>query len=318
MKSLLTRHTSSTPSNTLAHKKSLFRRMCDCGWLYALILPSLVTVFIFHYIPIYGVQIAFKDFRNSLGIRGSEWVGFKHFLRFFNYPFFWRILRNTLWISCCSLLLFPLPIIFAIMLNEMKNQKLKKVCQQLTYAPHFISTVVVCSMVIMFLSRDGLFNILNGLFGKNVVDYIADPELFAPIYALSGSWQNLGWGTIIYLASLSGVSMDLVDAAKIDGASRMQVIRHVYIPHLLPQIVTLFILQTGSMLSIGFEKVFLLQNSLNLEASDVISTYVYKVGLLNRDYSYSTAIGLFNNVINIIILTITNAISKKATKTSLW
>ena len=318
MKSSLTRQASNTPPNTLARKKSLFRRMYDCGWLYALILPSLITVFIFHYIPIYGVQIAFKDFRNSLGIRGSEWVGFKHFLRFFNYPFFWRILRNTLWISCCSLLLFPLPIIFAIMLNEMKNQKLKKVCQQLTYAPHFISTVVVCSMVIMFLSRDGLFNILNGLFGKNVVDYIADPELFAPIYALSGSWQNLGWGTIIYLASLSGVSMDLVDAAKIDGASRMQVIRHVYIPHLLPQIVTLFILQTGSMLSIGFEKVFLLQNSLNLEASDVISTYVYKVGLLNRDYSYSTAIGLFNNVINIIILTITNAISKKVTKTSLW
>lgn len=305
-------------ARTLVHKKSLFRRVYDCGWLYALILPAIITVFIFHYIPLYGVQIAFKDFRNSLGIWGSEWVGFKHFIRFFNYPYFWKILRNTIWISLCSLITFPLPIVFAIMLNEMKNLKLKKVCQQLTYAPHFVSIVVLCCMVTMFTGREGLVNILLGIFGVEAKDYMADPAAFAPIYAISGSWQNLGWGTIIYLASLAGVSEELIDAAKIDGASRMQIIWNVYLPHLMPQIITLFILRMGSLLSVGFEKTFLLQNALNKDASSVISTYVYEIGLLNQNYSYSAAIGLFNSIINITIIGITNAISKKVTKTSLW
>ena len=286
--------------------------------LYLLVLPSLITLFIFHYIPIYGVQIAFKDYRTSLGIMGSQWVGFKHFKKFIEYPYFAKMLINTLKISLFSLCTFPIPVIFAIMLNEMKNQKLKKVCQMITYAPHFVSTVVICSMLILFSGRDGLFNIVVGFFGVEARDIMAMPEAFAPIYVLSDLWAGLGWGTIIYLATLSGVSPELVEAAKIDGAGRMKVIWHVQLPHLLPTIVTMFILRTGKLLSVGFEKAFLLQNDLNRDASSIISTYVYEVGMVGHQFSYSAAIGLFNNIINIILITIVNKISKKVTNTGLW
>lgn len=286
--------------------------------LYLLVLPSLITLFIFHYIPIYGVQIAFKDYRTSLGIMGSQWVGFKHFKKFIEYPYFAKMLINTLKISLFSLCTFPIPVIFAIMLNEMKNQKLKKVCQMITYAPHFVSTVVICSMLILFSGRDGLFNIVAGFFGAEARDIMAMPEAFAPIYVLSDLWAGLGWGTIIYLATLSGVSPELVEAAKIDGAGRMKVIWHVQLPHLLPTIVTMFILRTGKLLSVGFEKAFLLQNDLNRDASSIISTYVYEVGMVGHQFSYSAAIGLFNNIINIILITIVNKISKKVTNTGLW
>lgn len=295
------------------------QRLYRCRWLYALILPSLISVYIFHYIPLYGIQIAFKDFRSSLGIWGSEWVGFKHFLQFFNYPYFGRIIWNTLWISLCSLMTFPAPVIFALMLNEMKNAKLKKSCQMITYAPHFVSTVVVCSMVILFTKREGgLINNITALFGMEAVDYMSQPSAFAPIYAISGLWSGLGWGTIIYMATLSGVSPELVEAAKIDGATRMQVIWHVNLPHLKPTIITMFILRMGSILSVGFEKTFLLQNPLNLEASSVISTYVYDIGLINHQYSYSAAVGLFNSLINIVMIVAANTISKKVAKTGLW
>ncbi len=298
--------------------RKLWKRIYRCRLLYALLLPSLAAVFIFHYIPIYGIQIAFKDFRTSLGIWGSHWVGLKHFKNFIEYPYFGKIIWNTFWISFVSLWTFPAPIIFAIMLNEMRNLKLKKVCQMITYAPYFVSTVVVCSMTILFLNREGLINNIIGFLGGEAKDFLSIPSAFAPIYVLTGLWQGLGWGTIIYLATLAGVSLELIEAAKIDGASRLQVIWHVNLPHLRPTIVTLLILQMGSLLSVGFEKTFLLQNPLNMEASNVISIYVYNVGLKNQQYSYSTAVGLFNSIISITLIVIANTISKKVSETSLW
>ncbi len=295
-------------------KKNLYR----CRLLYLMILPSLITVFIFHYIPIYGVQIAFKDYRSSLGILGSEWVGLKYFIEFINYPYFEKVMVNTIRISLVCLCTFPIPIIFSIMLNELRSSKVKKVSQMITYAPHFVSTVVVCSMLMLFLDKDGLINNIIAFFGGERVSYLSVPSAFAPIYAISDLWQGLGWGTIIYLATLAGISVELVEAAKIDGAGRMQTIWHVHLPYLKPTIITLFILKMGSLISVGFEKVFLLQNPLNMDASSVISTYVYEVGIINHQYSYSSAIGLFNNIINIILLMIANTVSKKVAETSLW
>ena len=295
-------------------KKNLYR----CRLLYLMILPSLITVFIFHYIPIYGVQIAFKDYRSSLGILGSEWVGLKYFIEFINYPYFEKVMVNTIRISLVCLCTFPIPIIFSIMLNELRSSKVKKVSQMITYAPHFVSTVVVCSMLMLFLDKDGLINNIIAFFGGERVSYLSVPSAFAPIYAISDLWQGLGWGTIIYLATLAGISVELVEAAKIDGAGRMQTIWHVHLPYLKPTIITLFILKMGSLISVGFEKVFLLQNPLNMDASSVISTYVYEVGIINHQYSYSSAIGLFNNIINIILLVIANTVSKKVAETSLW
>ena len=295
-------------------KKNLYR----CRLLYLMILPSLITVFVFHYIPIYGVQIAFKDYRSSLGILGSEWVGLKYFIEFINYPYFEKVMVNTIRISLVCLCTFPIPIIFSIMLNELRSSKVKKVSQMITYAPHFVSTVVVCSMLMLFLDKDGLINNIIAFFGGERVSYLSVPSAFAPIYAISDLWQGLGWGTIIYLATLAGISVELVEAAKIDGAGRLQTIWHVHLPYLKPTIITLFILKMGSLISVGFEKVFLLQNPLNLDASSVISTYVYEVGIINHQYSYSSAIGLFNNIINIILLVIANTVSKKVAETSLW
>ena len=283
-----------------------------------MILPSLITVFIFHYIPIYGVQIAFKDYRSSLGILGSKWVGLKYFIEFINYPYFEKVMVNTIRISLVCLCTFPIPIIFSIMLNELRSSKVKKVSQMITYAPHFVSTVVVCSMLMLFLDKDGLINNIIAFFGGERVSYLSVPSAFAPIYAISDLWQGLGWGTIIYLATLAGISVELVEAAKIDGAGRLQTIWHVHLPYLKPTIITLFILKMGSLISVGFEKVFLLQNPLNLDASSVISTYVYEVGIINHQYSYLSAIGLFNNIINIILLVIANTVSKKVAETSLW
>lgn len=299
-------------------KHAFLKRLYRCRMLYLMILPPLAAVFIFHYIPLYGVQIAFKDFRSSLGIWDSPWVGLKHFTKFFNYPYFTKILWNTIRISLVSLCTFPCSIIFALMLNEMKNGRLKKILQQITYAPHFVSTVVVCSMTILFLNRGGLIHTLMVSLGGNDVNLLSEPAAFAPIYAITGLWQGLGWGTIIYLATLSGVSQELIEAAKIDGATRMQIIWHVNLPHLKPTIITLFILQMGSLLSVGFEKILLLQNPLNLEASSVISTYTYEVGILDQQLSYSAAIGLFNNIVNILFIVTANMISKKVSKVGLW
>ena len=295
------------------------KRIYRCRFLYLMAVPAIIAVFIFHYKPIYGVQIAFKDYRSSLGIAGSEWVGLKHFKSFISYPYFTRIMWNTFKLTLTSLLFFPAPIVFAIMLNEMRNLKLKRVCQMITYAPHFVSTVVVCTITMLMLNKDsGIINALADLLGGERKDYMAMSSAFTWIYTLSGVWQSLGWNSIIYLASLAGVPLELVEAAKIDGANRLKTIWHVHLPHLKPTIVTLLILQMGSLVSVGFEKVFALQNTLNMEASSVVSTYTYQMGLVSHEYSYSAAIGLFNNIINIILIITANKISKKVTEVSMW
>ena len=295
-------------------KKNLKR----CGGLYLLVLAPIITVFIFHYIPIAGVQMAFRDYSTRLGMWDSPWAGLKYFKKFIEYPYFGQIMWNTIRISLYSLATFPFPVLFALMLNELKNLKFKKTVQTLTYAPHFVSTVVTCSMVLLFLKRDGLINVIITAFGGEASDIISDPGLFALICAVSALWQGLGWGTIIYMAALSGISSELIEAAKIDGAGRLRIIWHVNLPHLKPTIITLFIMNLGKMMSVGFEKIFLLQNDLNLEASSIVSTFVYEMGIVNGNYSYSAAIGLFNNIINVILVVSANMISKKLAKVSLW
>lgn len=279
--------------------------------LYVLILPAILYVLIFSYGPMYGIIMAFENFKPKLGYLGSEWVGLKHFQRFISHPDFWKMLKNTISISLYSLATFPCAIILAVMINEVKHSKYKKVVQMVTYAPHFLSTVVVCSLVTMFMGREGVFGVLYGSFTGKAENLLTIPKLFNDIYVWSGVWQSVGWGTIVYLAALAGVSAELIESARIDGANRMQVIWHVNLPGILPTIVTLFIMNTGSILSVGFEKIYLLQNALNLETSRVLSTYVYEVGLQGGQFSYSTAIGLFNNLINIVMIIICNRISKK-------
>jgi len=259
----------------------------------------------------YGIIMAFENYKPKLGYLGSEWVGLKHFQRFISHPDFWKMLKNTISISLYSLATFPCAIILAVMINEVKHSKYKKVVQMVTYAPHFLSTVVVCSLVTMFMGREGVFGVLYGSFTGKAENLLTIPKLFNDIYVWSGVWQSVGWGTIVYLAALAGVSAELIESARIDGANRMQVIWHVNLPGILPTIVTLFIMNTGSILSVGFEKIYLLQNALNLETSRVLSTYVYEVGLQGGQFSYSTAIGLFNNLINIVMIIICNRISKK-------
>jgi len=292
-------------------KKMKKRKVKRFFGLYILILPAILYVLIFSYGPMYGIIMAFENYKPKLGYLGSEWVGLKHFQRFISHPDFWKMLKNTISISLYSLATFPCAIILAVMINEVKHSKYKKVVQMVTYAPHFLSTVVVCSLVTMFMGREGVFGVLYGSFTGKAENLLTIPKLFNDIYVWSGVWQSVGWGTIVYLAALAGVSAELIESARIDGANRMQVIWHVNLPGILPTIVTLFIMNTGSILSVGFEKIYLLQNALNLETSRVLSTYVYEVGLQGGQFSYSTAIGLFNNLINIVMIIICNRISKK-------
>ena len=298
----------------------LFRRLGESWQFYLLVLPALIYVIIFCYIPMYGVQIAFRDFRFKLGIVNSPWVGLKYFYQFFSTTTFWQLLRNTVSLSVFSLVAgFPIPIILAIMLNEVRGQKFKKSVQMITYAPHFISTVVMCSMIILFLNEDnGLINHLVALFGGNRIPFLAKQEYFQPIYVISNIWQEAGWGTIIYIAALSGVDPSVVESAVIDGAGRFRKIWHIDLPSIRPTIVILLILNAGGIMNVGFEKVLLLQNALNMQTADVISTYVYRVGLTGGQYSYTAAIGLFNSIVNVLLLVAVNAIANKVSEVSLW
>ena len=287
--------------------------------VYILLLPAIIVTFIFAYIPMYGVQIAFKDFSAKAGIWGSQWVGLKHFQRFLTYPMFWRIVRNTLLISLYSLATFPLPVIFALLLNEIRYTKFKKTVQMISYAPHFISEVVLCGMIILFLNRNyGVINHFLELIVITSIDFLSNPNYFRSIYVWSGVWQGLGWGSIIYLAALSGVSPELIEAAKIDGASRLRIIRSINIPQILPTIGILLIMRSGSLLNVGFTKIMLLQNSLNLDVSQVIASYTYEVGIAGGQFSYSSAIGLTNNIVNLLMLILVNSITKKATSIGLF
>lgn len=305
---------------TLVKKKSSIDRMIHSWRLYVLLLPALVYLAIFHYGPMYGLQIAFRNYNPNLGITGSPWVGLKHFQYFVRSPQFLILVKNTVSISALALLFgFPMPIILALMLNESRAVWYKKLVQNLTYVPHFISVVVLVGMIISFTSPTiGVINKITELFGGKAVDYMGKAEWFRPLYILSGIWQGTGWGSIIYLAALSGIDPQLHEAAEIDGASRLQRIWHINMPGILPTAVILFILNSGNIMNVGFEKVFLMQNALNLSASEVISTYVYKTGLLGAQFSYTSAIGLFNALINCTLLLCVNAISRRAGETSLF
>ena len=289
-------------------------------FLYVLILPVIAYFLIFHYYPMYGATLAFKDYKIKLGISGSPWVGFKHFKRFFTQYNFKLMLKNTLGISLASLVFgFPVPIVFALLLNYVRSRKLKRTVQMAAYIPHFISTVVICSMITLFCSvNGGAFNFLRNAAGLESMDFLGKPKLFKPIYIISGIWQTMGWNAIIYLSALSGVDPALHEAAIMDGANIYQRIWHIDFPSIIPTIVMLLILRMGAIMNVGFEKVFLLQNDLNYEASEIISTYVYKVGLIDSQYSFSTAVGLFNSVVNVILLVTANTLSKKLLKESLW
>ena len=288
--------------------------------IYLLVLPTLIYFVLFKYAPMYGLQMAFRNYNPALGITQSPWAGLKYFSRILSRPYFYQVIVNTLSISLSSLILgFPLPVIFALALNEMKNAKLKKTIQTITYAPHFISTVVVAAMLKIFLSpTSGIVNQLIKLCGGDAVNFMMRPECFVPIYVISGIWQGLGWSAIIYVAALASVDPALHESAMIDGATRLQRMVHINLPCILPTVIIMLILRTGSLLNVGFEKVFLLSNDAVLEKSEVISTYTYRIGITNSQFSQSTAIGLFNSVIQFVILISVNAISRKVSETSLW
>lgn len=300
-------------------RRVLIRRVKESWQWWLLLLPAFVYVCIFQYGPMYGLQIAFRNYRPRQGITGSTWVGLEQFVRFLSYPNFWKMIRNTLSITLYSLATFPCAVIFALMLNEVYQIRLKKAMQMITYAPHFMSEVVVCSLVLMMLDRaNGPINNLIAALGGERYAFMTDPGCFPSIYVWSGVWQNLGWDSILFISALASISPEVVEAARIDGANRLQIIRHVNIPGILPTIAITFIMRTGGLLSVGHTKIFLLQNDLNLDASQVISTYVYNIGLVDGQYSYSTAIGLFNNLANILVLLLANAIVKKTTDTGLF
>ncbi len=287
--------------------------------LYALLLPSAILLFCFAYLPLGGLVMAFKNYSPSLGIIKSPWVGFKHFIQFFNSYQFVTTIKNTLVLSIYGILVgFPLAILLALMCNQLRNGWFKKTFQVVTYLPHFISTMVMCGLILIFLSpSNGLFANIAKLIEFQFPNLMASSSAFKHIYVWSDVWQHLGWDSIIYLAALSGIDPTYYEAASIDGASRLQKIAHIDLPLILPTAMILLIMRAGSILGVGFEKVFLLQNVQNIMSSEIISTYVYKMGLQGSQYSLSTAIGLFNTVVNIVILLLVNFISKKTTETSL-
>ena len=315
---------SATPTKGRAYFKWSLRR----NWsLYLLVLPVLIYFIIFLYWPMYGVQIAFKDFSPGKGITGSPWAMtggeldlFKHFKNFFTSIHFTRTIRNTLTISFYSLAVnFPIPIILAILMNELRSPKFKSVVQTVTYLPHFISVVVMCGMLWIFLRNEtGMVNLAIKALGGQSINFMNDGQYFKHVYVWSGVWQNAGWGTIIYMATLSGLDVQMYEAANIDGANKWQQIWYITLPCLMPTAAMLLILDSGAIMNVGFDKVFLLQTDLTLEASDVISTLVYRRGMLDANYSFSSAVGLFNSVINCIILVTVNAISRKIGSVSLW
>jgi putative aldouronate transport system permease protein len=302
-------------------KWAYFRKnVIKSKFLLLLLLPGTAYLIIFQYIPMYGIIIAFKDFSPGLGIWGSEWVGFKWFTEFFQSVYAYRLLRNTVLISFYSLIWgFPIPILFALLLNELRNGFFKRAVQTVSYFPHFISTVIITGLIVNFLSpTDGLFGLLFKHLTGETTSLLTDPAWFRTIYIGSGIWQEFGWSSIIYLAALSAIDPQLFDAAKIDGAGRWKQMRHITLPGIMPTIVILLILKMGSMLSVGSEKIILLYSPAIYETSDVISTYVYRRGLLGADYSFGAAVGLFNSIANFLLLIVINSISKKVNHTSLW
>lgn len=305
-----------------ARKKTFLQKMRGNWDLLMFCMPGIIITIIYHYVPIYGVQIAFRNFKAKQGVWGSEWVGFENFRRFFLSVNAWTTIRNTLFLSLYSLAAgFPVAVILALLLNSFRHKGYRKVIQAVTYAPHFISTIVMCGMLILFLSpRLGVVNTVIKYFGGEAINFMGKSEFWRHLYVWSGVWQGMGWSSVIYFAALSGVSPEYHEAAIVDGATKFQRMIHIDLPFLVPTMTMLLILDCGSILSVGFEKAYALQNDLNLGVSEIISTYVYKVGLLNRDQSFSTAIDLMNAAVNSILLITVNSITRKMGdgSNSLW
>ncbi len=287
--------------------------------LYILVIPVILFYIMFHYKPMYGAIIAFQDYVPRKGISGSDWVGFDQFIRFFQSPYFFRLIKNTLLLSIYGLVFgFPMPIILALLLNELHHKKYKKVIQTITYLPHFISLVVVTGMIKDFTQSTGLITDIVVMLGGERSSLIQNPDLYRTIYIVSDIWQGIGWGSIIYLSALSGVDQQLYEAASIDGAGRFKQLLNVTLPGIAPTIIIMLVLRIGQLLGTGYEKTILLYNEATYETADIIASYIYRVGILERNWSYSTAIGLFNSVINLTLILIANKISKKVSETSLF
>lgn len=300
-------------------KGQFIRNVKRSGQLYAFIFLAFLSILVFAYLPMYGILMAFQNFSPLRGVMGSPWVGFNHFRMFFNDFFFWDIMYNTIFLSLYQIIAsFPMPIILALAFNEIKGGFFKKFTQTVTYAPHFISVVVMTGMVISFLTPDGIINNLVGFVGIAPRNFLSLPQWFSSIYVWSQIWQSTGWGTVIYLAALAGVDPTLHEAAIVDGATRLKRVWHINLPAIRPVVVVLLIMSFGSIMTNGFERIILLQTPLNLSRSRVISTFVFEMGIEGGRFSYATAIGLFNSVINVILLTTVNIISKKVSGSGLW
>ncbi|MFK4089525.1 ABC transporter permease [Kribbella sp. NPDC020789] len=308
-------------SNLVSSDVNALRRSLQRHWtLYLLMAVPIAWFVVYKYIPMSNAVLAFKNFNVIKGIWGSPWVGWQNFELFFHNPVFWTLVKNTFLLSVYTVAAsFPLAILLALGLNEIRNGLFKRTVQMVTYAPYFISTVVVVSMTILVLSpRLGIVNEGLGFFGVPAIDFLGNPDYFRHIYVWSDVWQTTGYSAVIYLAALSGIDPALHESARIDGASRLQRIRHVDLPGILPTAVIILVLAVGNIMAIGFEKAFLFQNPLNLSESEIIATYVYKTGLLNADFSLATAVGLFNSVINLVLLLAVNAVAKRLTGNGLW
>lgn len=301
-------------------KRTGIKRVLGCWQLYVLLIPTFLYVAIFCYRPMYGILMAFKDFSIGQSIWEAPWVGLEHFERLFNMPQFGDMVKNTLTISVYSLIAgFPIPLLFALIMNSITRDRYKRIVQTVTYAPHFISTVVIIGMLNVFLAPStGIVNQVIKMMGGEPQFFMGNPDLFADMYVWSGVWQNMGYSSIIYLAALTGVNPELHEVAIVEGASKLKRIWYVDLPCILPTIVVLLIMQCGRLMTVGFDKAYLMQNPLNLSASEVLSTYVYKIGILNNQFSFSTAVDLFNCVINIVLLIIVNTVCNKLSDVSLW
>lgn len=317
---LVKKQTNVVDGKIAAKKNGAFVKEMKTNWpLYLMASIPLLYYLIFNYLPMFGVVIAFQDFSPAAGIFKSTWVGLAHFKDFFSSVYFMRTMRNTLTLSFLDLLIgFPAPIILALLLNELTNKLFKKTVQTITYIPHFISMVIICGLIVDFSTRDGVLNIILGVFGHERTNLLIKEDYFKWIYVFSGIWQTVGWGSIVYIAALGGIDSALYEAARIDGAGKLKQAIHVTLPGIIPTIVVLFILRVGNIMSVGFEKVILLYNPTIYNKADVISSYLYREGLGSMRFSYSAAVGLFNSVVNLILIIGTNYLSKKATDMALW
>ncbi len=305
--------------NKKKSKTSILTAMRKDWQLYSLLILPVVFLIVFRYLPMFGNIIAFRRFRPGGSMFGDEWVGFRYFKMFWNDPTFWNVFKNTIILGgISSILTFPIPIIFALLLNEVQHAKFKKFVQTASYLPHFFSMVIVAGMVLQLTSTTGVINQIVKFFTGATIDFMQNPKWFRPIYIISGIWQGTGWGAILYLAALTNIDDTLYEAARIDGANRWKQTLYVTIPGILPTIVTMFILNIGSFLNVGFEKVLLLYNPLTYSTGDVISTYLYRIGLESSNFSYATAIGLFESIIGLVLIFSANTISRKIVNTSLW